>query len=176
LLSKCRRPSGRPSSHEAGGNRRFNNARGAVLRASDPARRHQVLPGIRRGSPRLPPLLSLVVVGHGVRIHHSRRPRKRSCDSITDNSSCARFKPARPLSGLWLRSLSIRRSAAATRSLARSKSATVYCRGSGRVRFFLGPFVTLLAGMAALSRFPLVIVPPQLFRWIDQASMFGAAS
>ena len=43
--------------------------------------------------------------------------------------------PARPLSGLLLRSLSIRRSAAATRSRARSRSATVYCRGSGRVRF-----------------------------------------
>jgi hypothetical protein len=46
---------------------------------------------------------------------HRWRPRKRSCDSMTDNSSCARFKPARPLSGLCPRSLSIRRSAAATR-------------------------------------------------------------
>jgi len=91
--------------------------------------------------------------------HHPRRPRNRSCDSITDNSSCARFKPARALSELRLRSLSIRRSAAATRSRARSKSATVYCGGSRRVRFFLGPFVTLLARTAALSRVPVAIVP-----------------
>ena len=62
LLSKCRRRSGRRSSHEAGCNRRFNSARGTVLRASHPARRHQVLPGIRRGAPRLPSLPSLVVV------------------------------------------------------------------------------------------------------------------
>ena len=27
---------------------------------------------------------------------HSRRPRKRSCDSMTDSSSCARSNPARP--------------------------------------------------------------------------------
>jgi hypothetical protein len=91
--------------------------------------------------------------------HYPRRPRNRSCDSITDNSSCARFKPARALSELRLRSLSIRRSAAATRSRARSKSATVYCGGSRRVRFFLGPFVTLLARTAALSRVPVAIVP-----------------
>jgi hypothetical protein len=62
LLSKCRRRSDRRSSHEAGCNSRFNSARGAVLRASYPARHHQVLPGIRRGAPRLPPLPSLAVV------------------------------------------------------------------------------------------------------------------
>jgi len=43
-------------------NRYFNAARGAILRASHPARHHQVLPGIRRGTARLPPLPSLVVV------------------------------------------------------------------------------------------------------------------
>jgi len=48
-------------------------------------------------------------------------------------------------------SLSIRRSAAATRSRARFKSATVYCRGSGRVRFLRGRFAALLPRM---SRFP----------------------
>jgi len=31
---------------------------------------------------------------------HSRRPRKRSCDSMTDSWSCARSNPARPLLGL----------------------------------------------------------------------------
>ena len=67
--------------------------------------------------------------------HHSRRPRERSCNSMKDSSSCARFNPARPLLELLIRSLSIRRSAAATRSRARSKSTTVYCRGSGRMRF-----------------------------------------
>jgi hypothetical protein len=36
-----------------------------------------------------------------------------------------------------------RRCAAATRSRARSKSATVYCRDSGRVRFLRGPFAAL---------------------------------
>ena len=62
LLSKCIRCSGRRSSHEACCNRCFNSARGAVLRASHPAWRNQVLPGIRHWTPRLPPLLSLVVV------------------------------------------------------------------------------------------------------------------
>ena len=62
LLSKCRRRSGRCSSHEACCNRHFNTARRTVLRASHPARHHQVLPGIRSRAPRLPPLLSLVVV------------------------------------------------------------------------------------------------------------------
>ena len=57
-----------------------------------------------------------------------------------------------------LRSLSIRRSAAATRPRARSRSATVYCRGSGRVRSLRGPFADLLARMAALSCFPVAIV------------------
>src|SRR5262249_25546194 len=41
------------------------------------------------------------------------------------SSSCARSNPARSLSGLLVWSLSIRRSAASTRSRARSKSATV---------------------------------------------------
>jgi hypothetical protein len=49
--------------------------------------------------------------------------------------------------------LTIRRSAASTRSCARSKSATVYCRGSGRVRFLRRPFDALLARMAALTCF-----------------------
>jgi hypothetical protein len=61
LLSKCIRCSGRRSSHEACC-KRWLGARGAVLRASHPARRHQVLPAIRRRAARLPPLLSLVVV------------------------------------------------------------------------------------------------------------------
>ena len=62
LLPKRRRRSGRCSSHESRCNRRFNSARGAVLRASYPVRGHQVLPGIRCGAPRLPPFPSLVVV------------------------------------------------------------------------------------------------------------------
>ena len=98
--------------------------------------------------------------------HHSRRPRKRSCDSMMDSSSCARRNPARPLLGLLLRSLSIRRSAAATRSRARSRSAMVYCRGSGRARFLRGPFAALLARMAALGCFPGAIVPLRLSRRI----------
>src|SRR5215216_3505773 len=67
---------------------------------------------------------------------------------MTDCSSCARSRPARPRVGLFVRSLSIRRSAAATRSRARSKSARVYCRGFGRMRFLRGPFPTLLASGA----------------------------
>ena len=70
---------------------------------------------------------------------------------MSDSSSYARSNPVCPLLGLLLRSLSIRRSAAATRSRARSRSATVYCRGSGRVRLLRGPFAALLARMAALS-------------------------
>ena len=80
----------------------------------------------------------------------------------TPISSCARSNPARPLLGLLLRSLSIRRSAAATRSRARSRSATVYCRGSGRVRFLRGPFAALLARMVAFNCFPVAIVPLRL--------------
>src|SRR4029077_19518164 len=76
------------------------------------------------------------------------RPRERSCDLMTDSSSCALFNPARPLLELLMGSLSIRRFAAATRSRARSKSATVYCRGSGRVRFLRGRFAALLPGMS----------------------------
>src|SRR5262249_39140701 len=91
--------------------------------------------------------------------HHSRRPRKRNCDSMMCSSSCARSNPARPLLGLLLWSLSIRRSAAATRSRARSKSATVYCRGPGRVRFPRCPFDALRATMAALSCFAGAIWP-----------------
>src|SRR5262249_40210564 len=90
---------------------------------------------------------------------HSRRPRRRSCDSMTCSSSCARSNPARPLLGLLLWSLSIRRSAAATRSRARSKSATVYCRGPGRVRFPRRPFDALRATRAALSCFAGAIWP-----------------
>jgi hypothetical protein len=94
--------------------------------------------------------------------HHSRRPRKRNCDSMMCSSSRARSNPARPLLGLLMWSLSIRRSAAATRSRARSKSATVYCRGPGRVRFPCRPFDALLAGMAALSCFAAAIWPLRL--------------
>jgi len=65
---------------------------------------------------------------------------------MTDSSRCALFNPARPL--LLMGSLSIRRSAAATRSRARSKSATVYCGGSGRVRFLRGRFAALLPRMS----------------------------
>ena len=88
-------------------------------------------------------------VGGARSSRHSRRPRKRSCDSMTDSSSCARSNPACALLGLPLRSLSIRRSAAATRSRARFRSGTMYCRDSGRVRFLRGPFAALLARMAA---------------------------
>jgi hypothetical protein len=63
-------------------------------------------------------------------------PRRRSCDSMACSSSRARFSPASPLLGLFVRSLSTRRSAASTRSCARSRSARVYWRGSGRMRFF----------------------------------------
>ena len=66
-------------------------------------------------------------------------------------SSGARFNPARPLLELLMGSLSIRRSAAATRSRARSKSATVYCRGSGRVRFLRGRFAALLPRMSCFA-------------------------
>src|ERR1700730_18667883 len=78
---------------------------------------------------------------------------------MTFSSSCARSNPARPLLGLLVWSLAIRRFAASARSCARSKSATVYCRGSGRVRFLRGPFDALLARMAALSRFAIAIGP-----------------
>ena len=64
---------------------------------------------------------------------------------MTDSSSCALFNPARPLLELLMGSLSIWRFAAATRSRARFKSATVYCRGSGRVRFLRGRFAALFA-------------------------------
>jgi hypothetical protein len=80
--------------------------------------------------------------------HHSRRARERSCDSMTDSSSCAVFNPARPLLELLMGSLSIRRFAAAARSRARFKSATVCCRGSGRVRFLRGRFAALLPRMS----------------------------
>jgi hypothetical protein len=90
---------------------------------------------------------------------HCTRQRKRSCNSTTDSSRCARFNPARPLLGWLVQSLSIRRSAAATRSRARSKSATVYCRGSSRLRFLRGPFAAFLAGITATSSFPVAIVP-----------------
>jgi len=61
-----------------------------------------------------------------------------SCDSISDNSSRARSRPALPVLGLFERSLSTRRSAASTRSRARSRSTRVYWRSFGRVRFFRG--------------------------------------
>jgi hypothetical protein len=69
------------------------------------------------------------------------------------SSCCARSSPARALLGLLVWSLSIRRSAASTRSRARSKSVTVYCRDCGGVRFPRGPFDALFAGMADLGCF-----------------------
>ena len=99
--------------------------------------------------PRLPPNGSIPRLWR----HHSRRPRKRSCDSMLCRSSCARSSPARPLLGLLVWSLSIRRSAASARSRARCRSATVYCRSCGRVRFPRGPFDALFAGMADLGCF-----------------------
>ena len=101
-------------------------------------------------------------------------PGKRSCDSMMCSSSCARSSPARPRLGLFVRSLSIRRSAAATRSRARSKSAMVYCRGFGRVRFLRGPLATLLARMAALSCFPVAIGPLRFFRRIPPIKIMAA--
>jgi hypothetical protein len=83
----------------------------------------------------------------------SRRPRKPSCDSMMCSSSCARCNPTRPLLRSLVWSLSIRRSAASTRSRARSKSATVYCRGCCRVRFPRGPFDALFAKMDDLGCF-----------------------
>jgi hypothetical protein len=62
LLPKCCCGSGRCRSRETGCNRYFNCARGAILCASHPARRRQVLPGVRHRTARLPALLSLVVV------------------------------------------------------------------------------------------------------------------
>jgi hypothetical protein len=62
LLSKCECRSGQRSSREACRGCRVNGARCAVLRASHPARHHQMLSRVRRGAPRLPPLLSLVEV------------------------------------------------------------------------------------------------------------------
>jgi hypothetical protein len=93
------------------------------------------------------------------------------------SSSCARSNPARPLLGLLVWSLSIRRSAAATRSRARSKSATVYCRGPGRVRFPRRPFDALLARIAVFE----LLCGRQLATPIFQAdrvnqNIFGAAS
>ena len=74
------------------------------------------------------------------------------------SSSRALCNPARPLSGLLVWSLSIRRSAAATRSRARSRSATVYCRGCGLVRFPRGPFEALFAKMDDLGCFMVAIL------------------
>jgi hypothetical protein len=67
----------------------------------------------------------------------------------------ASLNPLQPRLLVW--SLSIRRPAVSTRSRARSKSAMVYCRGSGRVRFPRGPFDALLMRMAALSLFAVAI-------------------
>ncbi len=63
------------------------------------------------------------------------------------------LQPRASLLGLLLRSLTIRRSAAATRFRARTG-------------FLRGPFATLLARMAALSCFPVAIVPLRLSRRI----------
>ena len=90
-----------------------------------------------------------------------------NCNSMMRKSTCARSNPAPPLLGLLVWSLSIRRSAASTRSRARSKSAMVYCRGSGRARFPRGPFDALLMRMAALSLFA---VPIGLFRFSERTA------
>ncbi len=72
-------------------------------------------------------------VAHHSIVHHQRQAAiqrfQPSLNSMTCSLSCARSKPACPLLGLFVRSLSIRRSAASTRSRARFRSATVYCRG-----------------------------------------------
>jgi hypothetical protein len=106
---------------------------------------------------------------------HSRRPRKRSCDSMSCSSSCARSNPARALVGLLVWSLAIRRSAASTRSCARCKSATLYCRGSGRVRLRRAPFDILLATMAAVSCFAVAIGPLRFPERPSQSNIFSAA-
>ena len=98
-------------------------------------------------------------VAHHSIVHHQRQAAiqrfQPSLNSMTCSLSCARSKPALEL---FVRSLSIRRSAASTRSRARFRSASVYCLGSGRVRF-LRPFDALLARKAALSRFAVAIGP-----------------
>ena len=86
----------------------------------------------------------------------------------------ARSNPARPLLGLLVWSLSIRRSAASTLSRARSKSATVYCRGPGRVRLPRDPFDALLARMTAVSFFAAAILATPIFR-ADRASQTYSA-
>ena len=137
---------------------------------------HLTINGIAAGLRNMASFLPRVACLSRPFFHHSRRPRKRSCASMTDSSSCARSSPARPRLGLFVRSLSIRRSAAATRSRARSRSAMVYCRGFGRVRFLRGPFAALLARMAALSCFPVAIGPLRFSRGSRQSNIFGAAS
>ena len=93
--------------------------------------------------------------------YHSRSLRDRNCDSMMCSANCARSNPARPQLGLFVRSFSIRRSAAATRSRARSRSAMVYRRGSDGVRFRRGPGDALLAGIGAFSCFAVAIWPLQ---------------
>ena len=65
-----------------------------------------------------------------------RRPRERSCDSTTDSSSCARSNPA---CLCWDCFCGRCRFDAPPPLRARSRSATVYCRGSSRVCFLRGP-------------------------------------
>ena len=65
-------------------------------------------------------------------------PRRRRSDSMAYRSNRARSSPVCALLGLLVRSFSTRRYAASTRSRARPRSTRLYCRGSGRVRFFRG--------------------------------------
>ena len=79
---------------------------------------------------------AIAIRGPCCSIRYTSRPRTFSCNSISCNSSRARSRPARPLLGLLERSFSMRRSAASTRSRARSRSNRVYRRGSDSIRFF----------------------------------------
>jgi hypothetical protein len=81
---------------------------------------------------------AIAIRGPCCSIRYTSRPRTFSCNSISCNSSRARSRPARPLLGLFERSFSMRRSAASTRSRARSRSNRVYRRGSDSIRFFRG--------------------------------------
>ena len=89
-----------------------------------------------------------------------------ACDSITDSSSCARSTPRAPG---WDCFCVVVDSALRRRypvSCALQVGNGVLPRGSGRVRFLRGPFAALLARMAALSCFPVAIVPLRLSRRI----------
>ena len=103
-----------------------------------------------------------------------RRPRKRSCASMTASSSCARPNPARPQLGLLLRSLSI---SVLRRCYPVSCAPRQPCTERRRPRAFsCGPFAALLARMAALSCFPVTIAPVDYPCGSSQSNMLGAAS